>query len=61
MDKIKTFLGFFRSPHIVVIALVAASTALTMMIEPDKAAFMFLCCISLWLYRGGSIGDADKS
>ena len=41
MDKVKVFLNQFRSPHIVVIALVAASTALAMMVEPNKAAFMF--------------------
>ena len=41
MDKVKTFLRQFRSPHIVVIAVVAASTALAMMVEPDKPAFMF--------------------
>ena len=41
MDRLKAFLKQFRSPHIVVIAVVAASTALAMMVEPDKAAFMF--------------------
>ena len=41
MGKLKAFLRQFRSPHIVIIALVGAVTALSMMAYPDKAAFMF--------------------
>ena len=61
MDKIKTFLGFFRSPHIVVIALVAASTALTMMIEPDKAAFMFSAALASGYIAAAALAMRTKA
>ena len=61
MDKIKTFLSFFRSPHIVVIALVAASTALTMMIEPDKAAFMFSAALASGYIAAAALAMRTKA